>query len=63
MIRARAGLPSRPPAVPAGNRQKGADMATKGHRPSWEHVERAVRLALRISAEVVRLIIELRGGR
>jgi hypothetical protein len=32
-------------------------------RPSWHDVERLVRLLLRIAAEVVRLIIELRGGR
>jgi hypothetical protein len=31
--------------------------------PRWHDVERGVRLALRIVAEVVRLIIELRGGR
>jgi hypothetical protein len=32
-------------------------------RPSWHDVERGVRLALRIAAEVVRLIVEIRGGR
>jgi hypothetical protein len=32
-------------------------------RPSWDAVERAVRLLLRIAAEVVRLIIELHGDR
>jgi hypothetical protein len=32
-------------------------------RPSWHDVERGVKLALRIAAEVVRLIIELRGRR
>jgi hypothetical protein len=39
-------------------------MATKGRRrPSWHDVERGVKLGLRIAAEVVRLIIEIRGGR
>ena len=39
-------------------------MAGKGHRrrPNWDHVERGVKLTLRIAAEVVRLIIEIRGG-
>jgi hypothetical protein len=45
-------------------RQEGPDMAGKGHRrrPNWDHVERGVKLTLRIAAEVVRLIIEIRGG-
>jgi hypothetical protein len=29
----------------------------------WEYVERVVKLALRVAAEVVRLIIEIRGVR
>lgn len=29
----------------------------------WDNVERSVKLALRVAAEVVRLIIELRGAR
>jgi hypothetical protein len=37
--------------------------AKRRRRPSWHDVERGVKLALRIAAEVVRLIIELRGGR
>jgi hypothetical protein len=37
--------------------------ARRRRRPNWDHVERSVKLALRISAEVVRLIIEIRGGR
>jgi hypothetical protein len=32
-------------------------------RPSWDHVERGVKLALRVASEIVRLIIEIRGGR
>jgi hypothetical protein len=32
-------------------------------RPSWHDAERGVKLVLRIAAEVIRLIIELRGGR
>jgi len=45
-------------------RQEGKRMA--GHRrrrPSWHDVEQGVKLALRIGAEVVRLIVEIRGGR
>jgi hypothetical protein len=39
-------------------------MAGKRHwSPSWDDAERLVRLLLRIAAEVVKLIIELRGGR
>ena len=46
------------------NRQEGPDMAgERRRRPSWDHVERGVKLALRIIAEAVRLIIEIRGGR
>jgi hypothetical protein len=33
------------------------------HRPNWDAAERLVKLLLRIAAEVVKLIIELRGGR
>jgi hypothetical protein len=29
----------------------------------WDYVERVVKLALRVAAEVVRLIIEIRGVR
>lgn len=32
-------------------------------RVCWDNVERGVRLTLRIAAEVVRLIIEIRSGR
>jgi hypothetical protein len=32
-------------------------------RPSWDDVERAVKLLLMIAYEVVKLIIALRGGR
>jgi hypothetical protein len=32
-------------------------------RPDWEDIERLVRLLLRIAAETVKAIIELRGGR
>ena len=35
---------------------------TRRRRPNWHDAERGVRLALRIASEVVRLIIELRGG-
>lgn len=46
------------------DRQEDPDMTGKQHRrPSWDHVERGVKLALRIASEVVRLIIEIRGGR
>jgi hypothetical protein len=35
----------------------------RSRRPSWHDVEAAVKLVLRIASEVVRLIIEIRGGR
>jgi hypothetical protein len=39
-------------------------MKTRQHRGlRWADVERTVRLALRIASEVVRLIVELHGGR
>jgi hypothetical protein len=39
-------------------------MAGKRRRgPSWRDVEAGVKLALRVASEIVRLIIEIRGGR
>jgi hypothetical protein len=48
----------------AGLTELNPDMAGERRgRPSWHDVERGVKLALRIAAEVVRLIIELHGRR
>ena len=39
-------------------------MAARRHRRlNWDDAERLVRILLKISAEVIKAIIELRGGR
>ena len=57
-----APVPGSQPA--ARYRRKGPAMVKRRHRGlSWADVEKSVKLLLRISSEVVRLIIELHGGR